>query len=342
MKALARHPLVWPVLTALLLIAANLMVNPQFLVIGLHEGQFNGALIDILNRAVPLMLVSLGMTLVIAVRGIDISAGAIVAIAAATAASLIGDDFTLVDGVPSYSSALALPLVILATLGIATLCGMWNGLLVAGAGVQPIIATLILMVAGRGIAQLLTDGQVLTIHYAPYLFIGSGHFLGLPLALFIVAAALLTLLALQHFSATGLFLRVCGINPGAARHAGLPVRRLTFAAYACCGFMAGLAGLIISANLRSADGNNAGHLLELDAILAVALGGTALAGGRFSLTGSLIGAFIIQALTYLIYSMGVPPEVNMAVKAGVVLLVCLFQSARVRSACWRLTRRVQA
>jgi len=98
------------------------------------------------------------------------------------------------------------------------------------------------------------------------------------------------------------------------------------AVYTFCGFTAGLAGLMISANVKSADGNNAGQLLELDAILAVTLGGTALAGGRFSLRGSLIGALIIQTLTYAIYSTGVPPEVNLVVKAVVVLVVSLVQS----------------
>ena len=112
--------------------------------------------------------------------------------------------------------------------------------------------------------------------------------------------------------------------------AGVRARRIIVGAYVFCGFCAGVAGLLISSNVKSADGNNAGQLLELDAILAVTLGGTALTGGRFSLVGSVIGALIIQTLTYTIYSLGVPPEVNMVVKSIVVFLVCLSQSPQFR------------
>lgn len=334
-RSITRHPLLWPVLTCLALIAVNVWFNPHFLSITDRGGQLSGALIDIINRAAPLMLVALGMTLVIAVRGIDISAGATVAISGAVAATLIGNTVLMTDGQPSYLTQTALPWAILGALGAATLCGMWNGLLVAGTGIQPIIATLILMVAGRGIAQLLSNGQILTIHYPPYLFIGSGHLFGLPFALYIAAAVLAGLLLLKRYTAMGLFLQATGTNPEAARFAGVRTRLITFCAYTFCGLMAGLAGLIISANVRSADGNNAGLMLELDAILAVALGGTSLAGGRFSLIGSIIGALIIQTLTYTIYSIGVPPEVNMAVKAIVVFLVCLMQSPEFRTLLWR-------
>ena len=99
-------------------------------------------------------------------------------------------------------------------------------------------------------------------------------------------------------TALGLFIHAIGINPVAARVAGVRARPITFGLYVFCGLCAGIAGLIISSNVKSADGNNAGQLLELDAILAVTLGGTALTGGRFSLAGSVIGALIIQTLTY--------------------------------------------
>jgi simple sugar transport system permease protein len=100
--------------------------------------------------------------------------------------------------------------------------------------------------------------------------------------------------------------------------------------YVFCALTAGVAGLIISSNVKSADGNNAGQLMELDAILAVALGGTALTGGRFSLAGSIVGALILQTLTSMIYSSGVPPEVNMVVKAVLVFAVMLLQSPEFR------------
>ncbi|KAF1022313.1 MAG: Inner membrane ABC transporter permease protein YtfT [Paracidovorax wautersii] len=302
-----QHRLAWPVITLLLLLAINTAFNPSFLHLEWRDGHLYGSLIDVLNRAAPLILVSLGMTLVIATRGIDISVGAVVAI--------------------------------LGAIGIALVCGLWNGLLVAKVGMQPIIATLILMVAGRGIAQLIADGQIITIYYKPFFFLGSGYLLGLPFSLFIVAAVFVLLYLAITRTALGLFIQAVGINPTAARVAGVQARRLIIGAYAFCGACAGVAGLLISSNVKSADGNNAGQLIELDAILAVTLGGTALTGGRFSLVGSVIGALIIQTLTYAIYSLGVPPEINLVVKAGVVFVVMLLQSPEFRAEIRSLVQR---
>jgi simple sugar transport system permease protein len=281
--------------------------------------------------------VSIGMTLVIAVRGLDISVGAVVAISAAVAAILIGGSMSTGDA--AQVSRFPLGVAIAGALGVAALCGLWNGLLVVKAGMQPIIATLILMVAGRGVAQLVTDGQILTIYYPPYFFIGNGFLLGLPFALFI---ALMTAAAL-HLALTrtalGLFIRSIGINPVAARVAGVRSRGITVCLYVFCSLTAGIAALIISSNVKSADGNNAGQQMELDAILAVTLGGTPLTGGRFSLTGTILGALIIQTLTSMIYSMGVPPEVNLVVKALLVFAVMLLQSPEFRATVRRLVFR---
>jgi len=170
-------PLLWPVLTLLALCLLNLGFNPHFLSVRLLDHHLFGAPIDILNRAVPLILVGLGMTLVIATRGIDISVGAVVAIVAAMAAALLGGSQAFTGG---WSPAAA----IAAALGIGLVCGLWNGTLVALVGMQPIIATLILMVAGRGVAQLLTAGQVITISNPAYLFVGGGYLLGIPVSLY--------------------------------------------------------------------------------------------------------------------------------------------------------------
>ncbi len=326
-----RHRLTWPVLTLILLLTLNAAFNADFLRIEWRAGHLYGSLIDILNRAAPLVLVAMGMTLVIATRGIDISVGAVVAIAAALAAWMIGGALVLVDDVAMHVSRFPMPLAIIAAIAVAGLCGLWNGVLVAQVGMQPIIATLILMVAGRGIAQLITGGQIITIYYAPFFFLGSGHLLGLPFSLFIAAAVFAVLHLALTQTALGLFIQAVGINPSAARVAGIEARRIVIGVYTFCGACAGVAGLLISSNVKSADGNNAGQLLELDAILAVTLGGTALTGGRFSLVGSVIGALIIQTLTYAIYSLGVPPEINLLVKAVVVFFVMLLQSAEFRS-----------
>lgn len=339
LAAALRHRLAWPVLTLLLLLALNAAFNPGFLHLEWRGGRIYGSLIDILNRAAPLMLVSLGMTLVIATRGIDISVGAVVAIAAALAAWMIGGTLVVTDGVATHVSRFPMPLAIVAAIGVALLCGLWNGVLVARVGMQPIIATLILMVAGRGIAQLITGGQIITIYYAPFFFLGSGSLFGMPFSLFVVAGVFALLFLAITRSALGLFIQAIGINPAAARVAGIQARRIVIGTYAFCGGCAGIAGLLISSNVKSADGNNAGQLLELDAILAVTLGGTALTGGRFSLVGSLIGALIIQTLTYAIYSLGVPPEINLVVKAVVVFAVMLLQSAEFRAAVGGWVRR---
>jgi simple sugar transport system permease protein len=233
---------------------------------------------------------------------------------------------------PVRVSRFPMPLAIACALLASLACGLWNGLLVAKIGLQPIIATLILMVAGRGIAQLATGGQIVTVYYTPYFYLGNGFLWGLPFALFIAAAVYLLVHLAVTRTALGLFIQAIGINPAAARLAGVRERLISICVYAFCGLTAGIAGLIISSNVKSADGNNAGNLMELDAILAVTLGGTLLTGGRFSLAGSLIGALIIQTLTSTIYSIGVPPEINLVVKAAVVFVVMLLQSVEFRRA----------
>jgi galactofuranose transport system permease protein len=335
MRRLTQHALFWPAATLLLLLAGNAMFNGTFVRISWQDGHLYGNIIDILNRAAPLIVVSLGMTLVIAVRGLDISVGAVVALSATVAALLIGGGFNASGEVASEHP---LWLALGGALLVAAACGLWNGLLVVKAGMQPIVATLILMVAGRGIAQLLTDGQIITVYYAPYFTLGNGFLLGMPVALWIAAAAWgLLHLALTR-SALGLFIRAIGGNPEAARVAGVRSGAITLSVYAFCGLAAGIAGLILSSNVKSADANSAGQLLELDAILAVTLGGTALTGGRFTLAGTVIGALIIQTLTSTIYSLGVPTEVNLVVKALLVFVVMLLQSPEFRALVARVAR----
>jgi galactofuranose transport system permease protein len=329
---LRAHTLFWPLVTLLLILAVDASLNPGFWKLQWRDDHLYGSVIDILNRAAPLMLVSLGMTLVIATRGIDISVGAVVAISASVAALMVGGTLVITDGVAAHISRFPMWIAIVCALAAGLACGLWNGFLVAKLGLQPIIATLILMVAGRGVAQLITDGQIITVYYPPYFFIGSGYLWGLPFALFIAAFIyVLTHLAVTR-TALGLFIQAIGVNPAAARLAGVRERLISICVYAFCGFTAAIAGLIVSSNVKSADGNNAGNLLELDAILAVTLGGTLLNGGRFSLAGSMIGALIIQTLTSTIYSIGVPPEINLVVKAAVVFVVMLLQSAEFRRA----------
>ena len=334
LRRLATHSLFPSVLALLALLLVGAATSPGFLRIGWQDGHLTGSLVDILNRAAPLMLVSLGMLMVIAIRGIDISVGAVVAITAAVAATLLpqaGD-----QGVTMLFAAIGAGLL------AGALCGAWNGLLVVRMGMQPIVATLILMIAGRGIAQLITSGQIITIYYPPYFQLGNGFLLGIPFALVLALAVAGGLHLALTRTALGLFVRSIGLNPVAARVAGVRARAIAFWMYVFSGIAAGLAGLIISSNVKSADGNNAGQLLELDAILAVALGGTTLAGGRFTVAGTLLGALIIQALTSVIYASGVPPQANLAVKAVLVFAVMLLQSAEFRGSVRGLLFRQEA
>ncbi|MCX5543096.1 ABC transporter permease [Paraburkholderia sp. CNPSo 3076] len=318
-RALVRHQLVWPAITLILLILLDVAHRASFLSVTVLDGHLFGAPIDILNRAAPLVMVSLGMTLVIATRGIDISVGATVAIAGAAAAIILEADPSRVG------------MALGAAIAVGLLAGMWNGLLVALVGMQPIIATLILMVAGRGVAQLLTGGQIIPISAPGYLRLGDGYLAMVPCSVWIAVVVTLALALLVNRTALGLFVRSIGVNPVATRLVGLRSGAIVFGVYVICGLMAALAGIIASSNVRSADGNNAGLLLELDAILAVTLGGTSLLGGRFSLGGTVLGALIIQTLTYTTYSIGVPPEATLVVKAVVVVVVSVIQSEVARA-----------
>lgn len=326
----ASTKLVWPLIALGLLLAFNFIFSPGFFHIEIKDGHLYGSLIDILNRAAPLMLIVIGMTLVMATGGIDISVGAVVAISGALVAMLIGGTLVLKGDVQEYVTLVPMPVAILAALAVATAAGLWNGLLVSRVGMQPIVATLILVVAGRGVAQLITNGQIITIYYKPYFFVGNGFLLGIPFSLYIVAAVMLTALFLTRRTALGLFIEAIGINPKASRMAGINARNLVLWVYAFCGLCAGIAGLIVCSNVKSADGNNAGMYFELDAILAVVLGGTSTTGGKFYLMGSMVGALIIQTLTTTIYSIGVPPEITLVVKSVVVFIVMMFQSETFR------------
>jgi simple sugar transport system permease protein len=183
---------------------------------------------------------------------------------------------------------------------------------------------------------LISGGQVLTLYYPPYFYFGNGFLFGIPFSLFVVAGVFLALHLALNKTALGLFIRAIGGNPLAAHVAGVPARLITIGLYVFCSVSAGMAAILVSSNVKSADANNAGQLLELDAILAVTLGGTLLTGGRFSLAGSAIGALIIQTLTTTIYSLGVPPQVNLVVKAVLVFVVMLLQSAEFRASMRRL------
>jgi galactofuranose transport system permease protein len=313
--------LLWPLLALVALLVLNLVFTPSFFSLRLQDGHLFGSIVDILRNGAPTLLIALGMTLVIATRGIDLSVGAVAAIAGAFACTYIA------------STGDAVTAMVLA-LGLCLVLGLWNGFLVSVLGIQPIIATLVLMTAGRGVAMLITEGQIVTVNNDVFAKVGAG-FVVLPVAILISLAVLAVVALLTRRTALGMLIEAVGVNPEASRLAGVRSRTIIWTVYVFSALCAGVAGLMIASNVNAADANNAGLWIEMDAILAVVIGGTSLAGGRYSLTGTLIGALVIQTLTTTVYTIGVPPETTLVFKAAVVIAVCLLQAPRLTGALRR-------
>ena len=334
-------PLTWPTLALAALLLFNFFFTPGFFDVKVVDGRLYGSVIDVLNRGAPTLLLSLGMTLVIATGGIDLSVGAVMALAGAVAACLISPP----DGSPLTAVHVnnSLTLVLAAGLAIALLAGVWNGVLVSIFRLQPIVATLILMVAGRGVAQLITNGQIPTFEHEGFTWLGSGSLLMFPVPTVIAMTAAAVMLVFVRGTALGLFVEAVGNNRVASRIAGVNAVGVRLVCYAVSGLLAGAAGLLVTADIKAADVNNTGLYLELDAILAAAIGGTSLAGGRFSLLGSVLGALVIQMLTTTILARGVAPEATLVCKSGIIILLCLLQSSTFRGMFGRfIPRRRQA
>jgi ribose/xylose/arabinose/galactoside ABC-type transport system permease subunit len=206
-----RSRLTWPLLMLAILLLVNVFVQPDFLGIEIKNGHLFGSLIDIINHAAPLIIVSLGMTLVIATKGIDLSIGSVIAMSGAIACLIVKHGGFSNNGYTLLFVSVAMALL------LSVISGIWNGILVAGIKIQPIVATLILMVAGRGIAQLITGGQIITINYEHYHFIGGGYFLTLPFSIFIAIFILVIATILTRKTALGLFIESVGSNPVASR-----------------------------------------------------------------------------------------------------------------------------
>lgn len=315
---LARSPIAWLVGGLVALTVLNLTIDPSFLKIVVKDGHLYGVPIDILNQGSRTMLLALGMTLVIATGGVDLSVGSVVAIAGAVCALLL-------------QAGASLATTIAAAVGVGVLAGSVNGLLVARLSIQPIVATLILMVAGRGIAQLASGGQVIIIAHPAFEYLANGYVLGLPVAPLLVVGLFAATSLFVRRTAVGLFVEAVGDNETASRFAGLASARVKTLAYVFCGGCAGLTGVLTAANVRAADANRAGENAELDAIFAVVVGGTALTGGRFSIVGSYLGALLMQTLATTMYYRGVAPAVAPVPKALLIILVSLLQSEKLRA-----------
>jgi ribose/xylose/arabinose/galactoside ABC-type transport system permease subunit len=265
-----------------------------------------------LQQAAPIAIVALGMALVISTGGIDLSVGSVMAIAGQVGALMI------VHGAGAYLSWLG-------ALVVALICGLFNGVLVARFGVQPIIATLILLIAGRGIAQLITGGNLQDFDDPLFQAVGLGRAAGLPMQVAICAVVALVVFAVVRWTTLGRYLVAVGGNEHSSRLAGVPVARTKLLAYATSGVLAGIVGLITVANVSSSDANNTGLGMELSAIAAVAVAGIPLTGGRMSVGGTLIGALTLLLLQNTLIAHGISTDIAQMVQGAVIILALWVQ-----------------
>ena len=323
LKKITSARLFLPIVCLIAVLLLNVIRTPDFFNVSIRNGVLYGYIVDVINRASELVILAIGMTLVTAASGgQDISVGAIMAVAAAVCCQILSGGQVSVN---DYQNPVIL--AVIAALLASALCGAFNGFLVAKLNIQPMVATLILYTAGRGIAQLITDGQITYIRVKSYQVFGSyvGKF---PIPMPVVIAIIVVIIAyvILKKTALGLYIESVGINGTASRLVGLNSTMIKFLTYLICGVLAGVAGFVASSRIYSADANNIGLNLEMDAILAVALGGNALGGGKFSLMGSVIGAYTIQALTTVLYGLNVSADQLPVYKAIVVVVIVVLQS----------------
>ena len=334
-----RSKLTWAVVAEALILLVCLIVRPDFFKISYQPstGMLYGNLIDIVNRSSEITIIAMGMTMVIALGGTDLSVGALVAVAGAIALKFMRWDVTVYN-TPGDYTVYPFVLAIVVPLLVCIAMGLFNGLLIAKGGMQPIIATLILMVCGRGIAQIVTNGKQFTTGYSPFRVIGQGSMFFLPTPIVITVIVIVCVSLFVRKTAFGTFVEAVGVNRSAARLSGINAQMVIFIVFALTGFLSGISGLIYSSRIMSNDSNNAGLNYEMDAILAVVIGGTSMTGGKFSLAGTVLGSIIIRTIVTLVYYFGIASEATMAFKAVIIAVVIVLQSEPVREAFAKRTR----
>ena len=300
LKKITSARLFLPIVCLIAVLLLNVIRTPDFFNVSIRNGVLYGYIVDVINRASELVILAIGMTLVTAASGGQVS-------------------------VNDYQNPVIL--AVIAALLASALCGAFNGFLVSKLNIQPMVATLILYTAGRGIAQLITNGQITYIRVDSFKM--AGGYIGkcpIPTPIFFAIITVVIVYLILKKTALGLYIESVGINGKAARLVGLNSTMIKFLTYVICGVLAGIAGIVASSRIYSADANNIGLNLEMDAILAVALGGNFLGGGKFSLIGSVIGAYTIQALTTTLYAMNVKADQLPVYKAIVVVIIVTLQS----------------
>jgi simple sugar transport system permease protein/ribose transport system permease protein len=296
------------------LLVFNALFTPNFL-------QLQTLFVNI-SQVATIAIVAMGMTLVIATGGIDLSVGAVMALSGALAPLIFQSQFGI--DYPSLGIAAAIGVPIL----VALACGLFNGVMVAKLNVQPIIATLILFISGRGIAQVLTNGNLQTFNNPSFSYLGTGKVFGLPFQGWLALGIAVILFIVMSRTTFGRYVLAIGGNERAARLSGGPVARVKIGVYMICGGLAGIAGLIVVAINSASDAARNGSLMELDAIAAAVVGGALLQGGRAPIFGAILGAVIIQLVKYTLLANGVEDEVALIAKAGIILVAVYVQQAR--------------
>lgn len=334
LKTLVRTPWFWGLVGIALLLTLNMIKDPTYLAIGVNPttGLLTGNVLDILRVSAPIIMIALGMTFVIATKGIDLSVGSIMAVGGAAAMETL----RAVNEPNSFGAMFA---AIGVALLIGALLGVVNGLLVSVVGLQPFISTLVMMLAARGIARVITGGQNTNAANQPFQQISNGQVLGLPTS-FVAAIAVVVVVALvMRRTALGLMIESIGVNPEASRLAGIRPRPILITVYVLSALLAAGGGLFTVSEVMTVDVSGTGYQMELDAILAVVIGGTSLAGGKFSILGSTVGALLIATLNKTVLFLGVSAAATPAFKAIVIVALCLLQSERVRGYFLQLGRR---
>jgi ribose/xylose/arabinose/galactoside ABC-type transport system permease subunit len=273
-----------------------------------------------LTQVATIVIVAVGMTLVIATGGIDLSVGSLMAIAGALAPLIFTGRLASLGGI-----YVAVAVAIIAAILLTGILGALNGYLVARFRIQPIVATLVLFIAGRGIAQVMTNGNLQTFRVPEFAWIGLGRPLGIPAQVIIMAVLVAIAAWALRKTVFGRHVLAVGGNETAALLAGLPVARVKLLVYTISGMCAGLAGLVVIGINSSSDANLVGLGMELDAIAAVAVGGTLMSGGKATVVGTLLGALTIQLVRYTLLSNGVPDAAALVVKAGIIAVAVWLQ-----------------
>jgi ribose transport system permease protein len=281
-------------------VVALLLFNVLFTANFLTVGNFRTQLI----QAAPVLIVALGMALVIGTEGVDLSVGAVMALAAAV--------------IPLYLGAGPLFAILMAVV-VGLAAGAFNGFLVARVGIQPIVATLALLVGGRGLALVIADGQLITLHDPAFLALGTDDLLGIPISVLIAGLLAITVAGLTNRTTFGRQLVAIGGNRRAATLAGLPVNRVLVGVYTICGVLAAISGVLATSRLAASDPADMGLLMELSAITAVVVGGTPLTGGKVRVLGTVFGVVLMQLVRATLIKHNLPDSIAQMIQAAIII-----------------------